>query len=326
MRARPDRTPLVTVAAVLAALAAVCTSSCECVSVDPEAVFGCDPNGLCAAGLTCNAERLCVLMDGAADAGAARDGGAADAGTGSLDASSPGDSGRSPDAALAPDGATPVPRDAGAIPADSGIPDAGPCVGQCAGRCSGDDGCGGQCPDNCVAPKTCGGGPEGFTDQCGCTPQCAPSCGQADGCNGLCPISVELDATMCSRLGKYCGRFTGADICGTIRDAHCGGCANPTPACRNSTCGQCLTFDDCTSQFAICSMGTAFQGQCVAGCSAACPAGMGSCVNGVCRCSGDGSCTSPRTNTCSLNSSICVCGALPDACPSGTACIGGACE
>ena len=76
------------------------------------------------------------------------------------------------------------------------------CYGKTCGTAS--DGCGGTYAcGTCASPNTCGGG--GIPDVCGC--------------------AKETDATMCSRLGKSCGSYTGADNCNSTRTVNCGSCS-----------------------------------------------------------------------------------------------------
>ncbi|MCG3172708.1 MAG: hypothetical protein GMKNLPBB_00863 [Myxococcota bacterium] len=227
---------------------------------------------------------------------------------------------------------------------------------------------------SCTPPLTCGGG--GQSNLCGCAPKSKPdacagkTCGAADdGCGvmlacGECPqgevcagiglcCKPESDADFCSRQGKTCGNFKGADNCGNGRLADCGACqgrdtcggggqpnlcgCTPKPkpdACAGRVCGfadngcSAIECGSCPSgQF--CNASGQCQNTCTPESDSAFCSRLGKNCNsvtaadncGTSRTVNCGSCSSP--NTCGGGGTANVCGCTPNS--KSSACSGRQC-
>ncbi len=141
-------------------------------------------------------------------------------------------------------------------------------------------------------PTDAGSPPDG-----GCTAglvACGSACCAPGGCNdatGTCQAcTAEDDSSFCSRQGKTCGDFTGADNCGAQRSADCGSCAGNqtcdlatnTCACARACAGKSCGDDGCGG---VCGTGTG-PGGCLTG-EVCTPAG--SCIAGT-GCAADADC------------------------------------
>lgn len=77
-------------------------------------------------------------------------------------------------------------------------------------------------PDNCGTFRTVACGTCADDERCGLVE------------TNVCSSCIETDQQFCHRNGKFCGNFTGTDLCGERRSVQCGGCTAGSVCAANA--------------------------------------------------------------------------------------------